>query len=49
MSVHSHNSVNGRTIRIPHLFEVDDSGDKIVVKGQYNPLDADTSAPPGQN
>jgi beta-xylosidase len=37
MSVHSHKSVNGRTIRIPHLFEVDDSGDKLVVKGRYQP------------
>jgi beta-xylosidase len=37
MSVHSHKSVNGRTIRIPHLFEVDDSGDKLVVKDQYHP------------
>jgi hypothetical protein len=37
MSVHSNKSVNGRYIRIPHLFEVEDSGDKIVVKGQYNP------------
>lgn len=37
MSVHSHKSVNGRTIRIPHLFEVDDSGDKIVVQDQYHP------------
>ncbi len=35
MSVHSHKSDRGRTIRIPHLFEVDDSGDKIVVKGEY--------------
>jgi beta-xylosidase len=31
MSLHSHKSVNGRTIRIPHLFEVDDSGDQLVV------------------
>lgn len=31
MAIHSHKSVNGRTVRIPHLFEVDDSGDKIVV------------------
>ncbi len=31
MSVHSHKSVNGRYIRIPHLFEVDLSGDKIVI------------------
>ena len=38
MSVHSHKSVNGRTIRIPHLFEVDDSGDKLIVKSQYRPL-----------
>lgn len=37
MSVHSHKSINGRTIRIPHLFEVDDSGDKLVVLGQYHP------------
>lgn len=33
MSVHSHKEVDGRTIRIPHLFEVDLSGDKLVVKG----------------
>jgi len=31
MSVHSHRSVNGRYIRIPHLFEVDLTGDKIVI------------------
>ncbi len=31
MSVHSHRKVNGKTIRNPHLFEVDDSGDKIKV------------------
>lgn len=37
MSVHSHKNINGRTIRIPHLFEVDDSGDKIVVKGEFHP------------
>jgi hypothetical protein len=35
MSVHSHSRVNGRTIRIPHLFEVDDSWDKIVLGKQY--------------
>jgi len=35
MSVHSHKSINGRTIRIPHLFEVDDSGDKIIVGKPY--------------
>lgn len=31
MSVHSHKNVNGRFIRVPHLFEVDLSGDKLVV------------------
>ena len=31
MSIHSHKSINNRTVRVPHLFEVDDSGDKIVV------------------
>lgn len=31
MSVHSHKNVSGRYIRIPHLFEVDLSGDKLVV------------------
>lgn len=35
MSVHSHKVVNGRFIRFPHLFEVNDSGDKIVVGKQY--------------
>ena len=35
MSIHSHSSVNGRTVRVPHLFEVDDSGDKIIVKNEY--------------
>jgi len=37
MSVHSHKSINGRFRRIPHLFEVDLSGDKLVVKGLYQP------------
>jgi hypothetical protein len=33
MSVHSHREdEHGRYIRIPHLFNVDDSGDKIVIK-----------------
>jgi hypothetical protein len=35
MSVHSHKSVDGKYIRIPQLFEVDDSGDKIIVGQQY--------------
>jgi hypothetical protein len=37
MLVHSHKSENGRYIRIPHLFEVDDSQDTIVVTGPYQP------------
>ncbi len=35
MSVHSHKDVNGRYIRVPHLFEVDLSGDKLVVGKPY--------------
>ena len=35
MSVHSHRNDNGRYIRVPHLFEVDDSGDRIVVGKEY--------------
>ncbi len=31
MAVHSHKNVNGRYVRIPQLFEVDDSGDKIIL------------------
>ncbi len=37
MAVHSHQNINGRTRRIPHLFEVDDAGDKLVVRGPYIP------------
>jgi beta-xylosidase len=37
MAIHSHKSVNGRTIRIPHLFEADESGDKLVIGKLYNP------------
>jgi beta-xylosidase len=37
MSVHSHKSVNGRTMRYPHFFEVDFSGDKLVVGKSYVP------------
>jgi hypothetical protein len=36
MSVHSHKSVHGRYVRVPHLFKVDLSGDKLVV--DQNPL-----------
>lgn len=31
MSVHSHKNMNGRYIRVPHLFEADLSGDKLVI------------------
>jgi hypothetical protein len=31
MSVHSHKSVNGRTVRVPHLFEANLDGDKLVI------------------
>ncbi|WP_431241890.1 glycoside hydrolase family 43 protein [Flavobacterium sp. P21] len=31
MSVHSHKKVDGKTVRIPKLFEVDLAGDKLVV------------------
>ncbi|MBD8984409.1 MAG: glycoside hydrolase, partial [Bacteroides cellulosilyticus] len=37
MSVHSHKDVNGRYIRIPHLFKVNLSGDKLVVGKPYAP------------
>ncbi|KJF45628.1 glycoside hydrolase family 43 protein [Draconibacterium sediminis] len=37
LSAHSHKDVNGRYVRIPHLFEVDDSGDKLVIVGLYKP------------
>jgi len=35
MAVHSHShDAQGRTVRIPHLFEVDLSGDKLEVRGE---------------
>lgn len=37
MAVHSHKDVNGQYIRIPHLFEVDLSGDRLVVGNPYKP------------
>jgi beta-xylosidase len=37
MSVHSHKDINGHYKRIPHLFEVDLSGDKLVVGKPYIP------------
>lgn len=35
MSIHSHKEVNGRYRRIPHLFEVDLAGDKLIVGKKY--------------
>ncbi len=37
MSVHSHLDVNGHYVRIPHLFEVDLSGDRLEVGAPYKP------------
>lgn len=37
MSVHSHKNNNGRYLRVPHLFEVDLSGNKLVVGKPYIP------------
>ena len=37
MSIHSHKSINGRYRRIPHFFEVDLSGDKLVIGKPYKP------------
>ncbi len=37
MSVHSHKDINGHYKRIPHLFEVDLSGDKLVVGKPFIP------------
>jgi Glycosyl hydrolases family 43 len=36
MLLHSHKNINGRYIRIPHLFEVDNSGDKIILGKPYS-------------
>ena len=54
MSVHSHKNVGGRYHRVPHLFEVDLSGDKLVlgrmIEGDYQPPKAAprTSIEPGR-
>jgi hypothetical protein len=37
MAVHSHEVINGRNYRIPHLFEADLSGNKLVVGKLYIP------------
>lgn len=40
MSVHSHEKINGRMHRVPHLFPVDDTGDKIKVITEPEKLEA---------
>ncbi|WP_448700580.1 glycoside hydrolase family 43 protein [Mucilaginibacter sp. AW1-3] len=37
MAIHSHQNINGHYRRIPHLFEVDLSGDKLIVGKPYTP------------
>lgn len=37
MSAHSHKDINGRYHRVPHLFEVDLSGDRLVIGKPYLP------------
>lgn len=40
MSIHSHKAINGKYLRYPHLFEVDLTGDRLVLKGEYLPGDS---------
>lgn len=37
MCIHSHKDIKGRYLRVPHLFEVDLSGDKLVLGRPYLP------------
>ncbi len=37
MSLHSHKDVNGRTVRIPCLFEIDLSGDRLAIGRLFKP------------
>lgn len=37
MSVHSHKNVKGRTVRVPHLFEADLSGNKLEIGKPFIP------------
>jgi len=37
MAIHSHKIVDGHTVRVPHLFEADLSGDKLIVGKLYQP------------
>ncbi|MCR5181189.1 MAG: glycoside hydrolase family 43 protein [Bacteroidaceae bacterium] len=36
-AIHSHEKVNGRTIRIPHLFLMNDEGDKLTTLAHFKP------------
>lgn len=36
-SLHSHEVVNGRTVRRPHLFLMDDEGDRLTVLAHFKP------------
>jgi hypothetical protein len=37
MAIHSHQNNHGHYLRVPHLFEVELSGDKLVVGRLYVP------------
>jgi hypothetical protein len=37
MAAHSHKDINGKYRRIPHLFEVDITGNKLIVGKPYRP------------
>jgi hypothetical protein len=37
MSLHSHKKINEHTVRVPHLFEVDLSGDELIVGKPFIP------------
>lgn len=37
MAIHSHKAINGKYHRVPHLFEVNLSGDKLIVAQPYTP------------
>lgn len=37
MCIHSHKNINGRYHRVPHFFEIDLSGDKLVLGKPYMP------------
>lgn len=37
MSLHSHKNINGRFVRIPKFFEVDTTGDRLVIVKAYKP------------